>query len=90
MLFANESAAPRLISHGFAPLSLPILVALNGFFVAAEFALVAVRRTRIEEMVAKNVLGAKAVQSALDHLDRSIACAGFRDHPDQHRFRRGF
>jgi putative hemolysin len=32
-------------------LAVPALVALNGFFVAAEFSLVAVRRTRIEELV---------------------------------------
>lgn len=53
--------------------SIPILVALNGFFVAAEFALVAVRRTRVEEMIAQGVVRARAVQSAIDHLDRSIA-----------------
>ncbi|MBX9679899.1 MAG: hemolysin family protein [Gemmataceae bacterium] len=54
-------------------LAIPALVALNAFFVAAEFALVAVRRSRIEEMLARNVSGAKAVLSAIDHLDRSIA-----------------
>jgi CBS domain containing-hemolysin-like protein len=32
-------------------LSVPALVALNAFFVAAEFALVAVRKSRVEEMV---------------------------------------
>lgn len=54
-------------------LSIPALVALNGFFVAAEFALVAVRRTRVEEMIGQGVRGARAVQSAVEHLDRSIA-----------------
>jgi CBS domain containing-hemolysin-like protein len=54
-------------------LSIPALVALNALFVAAEFALVAVRRTRIEEMVQQGVKGAKTVQSALHKLDRSIA-----------------
>jgi CBS domain containing-hemolysin-like protein len=49
------------------------LVILNGFFVAAEFALVAIRRTRVEEMVRSNVPGAKKLESALDRLDRSIA-----------------
>ena len=34
-------------------LAVPGLVALNGFFVAAEFALVAIRRTKVEEMVTK-------------------------------------
>lgn len=54
-------------------LSVPALVALNGLFVAAEFSLVAVRKTRIEELVHHNVNGAKAVADAVAHLDRSIA-----------------
>ena len=54
-------------------LSIPVLVAINGLFVAAEFALVAVRRTRIEEMVHHGQAGAKAVESAVINLDRSIA-----------------
>jgi CBS domain containing-hemolysin-like protein len=54
-------------------LSVPALVALNGFFVAAEFALVSLRRTKIEEMVQKGVRGAKAVDAATVKLDRTIA-----------------
>jgi putative hemolysin len=54
-------------------LSIPALVLLNGFFVAAEFALVAVRRTRVQELVAQGIKGAKAVETNLDHLDRYIA-----------------
>jgi CBS domain containing-hemolysin-like protein len=54
-------------------LSVPALVALNGFFVAGEFALVAVRKTRVEEMVGQGVKRAKAVQEAVTHLDRYIA-----------------
>src|SRR4051812_10046000 len=54
-------------------LSVPLLVALNGFFVAAEFALVAVRKTRVEEMVGQGVKRARAVQEAVTHLDRYIA-----------------
>ena len=53
--------------------ALPVLIALNGFFVAIEFALVAVRRTRIEEMIAQGVKGAKSVQAALEPITRSIA-----------------
>ncbi|HYT87608.1 MAG TPA: hemolysin family protein [Gemmataceae bacterium] len=49
------------------------LVTLNGFFVAAEFALVAVRKTRVEELVGQGVSRAGAVQEAISHLDRSIA-----------------
>lgn len=54
-------------------LSIPFLIALNGFFVAAEFALVAVRRTRVEELVKQGKLNAKSLLHALDHLDRSVA-----------------
>jgi CBS domain containing-hemolysin-like protein len=48
-------------------------VILNGLFVAVEFALVSVRKTRIEEMVRRGVQGAKAAESAINRLDRSIA-----------------
>src|SRR6516162_8871088 len=54
-------------------LSIPLLVALNGLFVAAEFALVAVRKTRVEELVRRGRQGAKAVEEATANLDRSIA-----------------
>ncbi len=54
-------------------LSIPFLVALNGFFVAAEFALVAVRKTRVEELVSLQRKGAGSVASALRNLNRTIA-----------------
>jgi len=54
-------------------ISLPALIILNGLFVAAEFALVSVRRTRVEEMVRKGLKQAKTLEAALQHLDRSIA-----------------
>lgn len=54
-------------------LSIPLLVLLNSFFVAAEFALVAVRRTRVEEMVWQGRLGAEAVRRATRRLDDAIA-----------------
>lgn len=50
-----------------------LLVALNAFFVAAEFAFVAVRRSRIDEMADSGDRAARNVQKALDHLDRYIA-----------------
>ena len=49
------------------------LVLANGFFVAAEFALVSVRRTRVDELVARGNVMAKAVQRAVRDLDRYIA-----------------
>jgi putative hemolysin len=54
-------------------LSIPALVLLNAFFVAAEFALVAVRHTRVEELTAKGVSGAKAVGAVKANLGRYIA-----------------
>lgn len=50
-----------------------LLVLLNGYFVAAEFALVAVRRTRINELVSKGSASAKLVQKALNNLDSYIS-----------------
>jgi CBS domain containing-hemolysin-like protein len=49
------------------------LVLLNAFFVAAEFALVAVRRSRIDQMVADGDRPAAVVQRALGQLDRYIS-----------------
>jgi CBS domain containing-hemolysin-like protein len=49
------------------------LVLANGFFVAAEFSLVAVRRSRIDQLVAQGDGRAMSVQSALTHLDRYIS-----------------
>ncbi|HEV3144607.1 MAG TPA: hemolysin family protein [Gemmataceae bacterium] len=54
-------------------LAVPALVALNGFFVAAEFSLVVVRRTRVEELMHKGIRRARAVLEAIDRLDRTIA-----------------
>jgi CBS domain containing-hemolysin-like protein len=50
-----------------------ILVLINGFFVAAEFSLVSVRKTRIAERVARGDTGAQAVQRAIEDPDRFIA-----------------
>jgi magnesium and cobalt exporter, CNNM family len=54
-------------------LSVPALVVLNGLFVAAEFSLVAVRKTRVEEMVRLGMHRAKTIEEAINRLDRSIA-----------------
>src|SRR3984893_12217754 len=49
------------------------LVALNGFFVAAEFSLVAARRSKLDEMIANGDRSARTVQAALQNLDKYIA-----------------
>lgn len=48
-------------------------VALNAFFVAAEFALVTVRHTWVEELVQRGHRGATSVKEAVDKLDDAIA-----------------
>lgn len=50
-----------------------LLVAANAFFVAAEFALVASRRTRIDAMIRKGDRRAGVVKKALQSLDRYIS-----------------
>jgi len=49
------------------------LVLANGFFVAAEFSLVSIRRTRIEELIAQGNTGAQTVQRAIQDPTRFIA-----------------
>ncbi len=50
-----------------------ILVAANGFFVAAEFSLVSVRKTRIDELVSDGNRRARVVKRSLRDLDSYIA-----------------
>jgi putative hemolysin len=50
-----------------------VLVAANGFFVAAEFSLVAVRRSRVAQLVSAGRRNAKALQRAVDNLDSYLA-----------------
>ncbi|MFQ5417886.1 MAG: hemolysin family protein, partial [Myxococcota bacterium] len=49
------------------------LILANAYFVATEFALVAVRRTQIDLWVVENRRGAEAAKSAIEHLDDAIA-----------------
>jgi CBS domain containing-hemolysin-like protein len=49
------------------------LVFINGFFVAAEFALVSVRKSRIDQLANEGSGRARVVQRALTHLDTYIA-----------------
>ena len=50
-----------------------ILVLANSFFVASEFALVSVRKTRIDQLAAEGNRAASVVQRAVHDLDRYIA-----------------
>src|SRR5882762_3458376 len=49
------------------------LVLANGFFVAAEFSIVTVRKTRIDQLIAEGHRGARAVRRAVSAPDRYIA-----------------
>lgn len=49
------------------------LVFANGFFVAAEFSIVTVRKTRIDQLVAEGNRGARAVRRAVSDPDSYIA-----------------
>ena len=50
-----------------------LLVLANAFFVAAEFALVGARRSRIDQLASEGDRGAKAAQQALRQLDRYLS-----------------
>jgi CBS domain containing-hemolysin-like protein len=49
------------------------LVFANGFFVAAEFSIVTVRKTRIDQLIAEGHRGARAVRRAVSDPDSYIA-----------------
>ncbi|MBI4492381.1 MAG: HlyC/CorC family transporter [Chloroflexi bacterium] len=57
----------------FRLLAVLLLVAANGFFVAAEFSLVAIRRSRVEQLVAEGHPLGPAVQRAVQRLSASLA-----------------
>ncbi len=58
---------------GWRLLAVVVLVAANAFFVAAEFALVAARRTRIEAMIRRGDRKARTVRRALGELYRLLS-----------------
>ncbi len=53
--------------------ALLLLVLLNGFFVASEFALVTLRRTRVEQIAEQRRPGWRSLNDAVEHLDSYIA-----------------
>src|SRR3989441_12910736 len=62
-------------SLGLRLLAVVLLVLANAFFVAAEFALVAARRTRIEALVRRGGREGKTVQAALPEPYRPPSAA---------------
>lgn len=58
-------------------LAVLVLVLANGFFVATEFSIVAVRRSRLEQLVLDGYAGARAARDVVNHLDEYIAATQF-------------
>jgi CBS domain containing-hemolysin-like protein len=56
-------------------LAVPVLVALNGFFVATEFALVKVRLTQLDPLVARGQRRARMARHVVGHLDVYLSAA---------------
>ncbi len=54
-----------------------LLIAANAFFVAAEFALVSVRETRLQQMIAAQRIGARTVQKLHQKLDHVLNAVQF-------------
>jgi putative hemolysin len=54
-----------------------LLVAANAFFVAAEFAMVSVRDTRIQQLIEQHRIGARTVQKIQQHLDEFLSAVQF-------------
>ncbi|WP_129729283.1 MULTISPECIES: hemolysin family protein [Bacillaceae] len=50
-----------------------VLIALTGFFVAAEFAVVKVRSSRIDQLVAEGKRGALSAKRVITHLDEYLS-----------------
>ena len=62
------------IGENFAYIALAILlVLLNGFFVAAEFALVKVRKGQIDQLIKQKKPFAKTAMWLADRMDRSLS-----------------
>ena len=50
-----------------------VLVAANGFFVAAEFALVRARGSKIDELAEEGKKGARLAAHQIDHIDEYLS-----------------
>jgi CBS domain containing-hemolysin-like protein len=61
----------------FRLMAIVALILGNGFFVAAEFALVSMRGTRLEQLIAQGVPGARAVEQLQRRLDDFLPAVQF-------------
>ncbi len=62
-----------MLATGGGLLAVLALILINGFFVAAEFALVRVRLTRVDQLVEERRAGSGSARDAVSHLDSYIA-----------------
>src|SRR5688572_10663191 len=62
-----------VLDIGVRLLAVLALVLANGFFVASEFAVISVRKTRIDQLLAEGSRMARPVRRALDNPDQFIA-----------------
>ena len=75
LLAAQDAAASGIEFDGAALIVAVVLLALNGFFVAAEFALLASRRSRIEQLAADGSKKAKSALAGIRELTLMLAGA---------------
>src|SRR5215204_4919790 len=74
MEYIMEPAAAAETGVSFVSLAIVVILVLaNSFFVASEFALVSVRKTRMDQLAAEGNSAAVVVQRAVHNLDRYIA-----------------
>src|SRR6185437_197408 len=62
-----------IILNALKILAVLALVLLNGFFVAAEFALVRIRETQLDMLVAKNVRRARMARHIVRHINSYLS-----------------
>jgi CBS domain containing-hemolysin-like protein len=80
LFFLSQDTTVAPVSNSISTILLKIasvflLVAANGFFVAAEFAFVGVRRSRIETLAASGNKSAKRVLNVLDNMSSYLSAA---------------
>ena len=63
----------QIIMTSIKLLAVVVLVFVNGFFVAAEFALVKLRRTQLDTLVAKGQRRALMALKLITHLDATLS-----------------
>ena len=73
MLLGDVTITPSMIAYVLLRVFLVLLlIAANAFFAAAEFALVSVRETRIQQLIDNHRIGARAVQKLHRNLDEVV------------------